>query len=97
MPVQYEGVLSEHDAVRGGVGLFDVSHLGRFEVIGSGATELLRSQLCNDIERIGPGRAQYTMALNPSLLLVISTIASETLAAGETLGISSSVCITSLM
>jgi aminomethyltransferase len=64
MPVQYEGVLSEHDAVRQGVGLFDVSHLGRFEVIGSGATELLRSQLCNDIERIGPGRAQYTMALN---------------------------------
>ena len=64
MPVQYEGVLSEHEAVRGSVGLFDVSHLGRFEVVGHGATELLRSQLCNDIERISPGRAQYTMALN---------------------------------
>jgi aminomethyltransferase len=64
MPVQYEGVLSEHEAVRTGVGVFDVSHLGRFEVVGPGATELLRSQLCNDIERIEPGRAQYTMALN---------------------------------
>jgi aminomethyltransferase len=64
MPVQYEGVLSEHEAVRDRVGLFDVSHLGRFEVAGDGATELLRSQLCNDIERIEPGRAQYTMALN---------------------------------
>lgn len=64
MPVQYEGVLSEHDAVRARAGLFDVSHLGRFEVVGKGATELLSSQLCNDIERIGPGRAQYTMALN---------------------------------
>lgn len=64
MPVQYEGVLSEHDAVRTHVGLFDVSHLGRFEVLGHGATDLLRSQLCNDIARIDPGHAQYTMALN---------------------------------
>jgi aminomethyltransferase len=64
MPVQYEGVLSEHETVRNSAGVFDVSHLGRFEVIGDGATEVLRFQLCNDIERIEPGRAQYTMALN---------------------------------
>ncbi len=64
MPVQYEGVLSEHSAVRNTVGVFDVSHLGRFEVSGPGSTELLRSQLCNDIARVEPGRAQYTMALN---------------------------------
>jgi aminomethyltransferase len=64
MPVQYEGVLSEHSAVRNAVGVFDVSHLGRFEVAGPGATELLRTQLCNDIARVEPGRAQYTMALN---------------------------------
>jgi aminomethyltransferase len=44
--------------------VFDVSHLGRFSVSGPGATELLRSHLCNDIARVGPGRAQYTMALN---------------------------------
>jgi len=64
MPVQYDSVLDEHHAVRNDVGVFDVSHLGRFEVSGPGALALLRSQLCNDILTIGPGRAQYTMALN---------------------------------
>ncbi len=64
MPVQYEGVLAEHTAVRSSAGVFDVSHLGRFEVSGPGATDLLRSQLCNDISKVAPGRAQYTMALN---------------------------------
>lgn len=66
MPIQYEGVLAEHTATRNGAGLFDVSHLGRFEVVGNGAAELLRSQLCNDIAQIEPARAQYTMALNNS-------------------------------
>jgi aminomethyltransferase len=64
MPVQYEGVLAEHMAVRDGVGVFDVSHLGRFSVRGAGAVDLVRRQLCNDITTIAPGRAQYTMALN---------------------------------
>lgn len=64
MPVQYEGVIAEHQAVRTGVGVFDVSHLGRFVVSGPGSTELVRSQLCNDIGRVEPGRAQYSMALN---------------------------------
>ena len=64
MPLRYQGVIAEHTAVREGVGVFDVSHLGRFEVTGRGATELLRSHLCNDIAKVGPGRAQYTMALN---------------------------------
>jgi aminomethyltransferase len=64
MPVQYEGVLAEHIAVRESAGVFDVSHLGRFALSGPGSTEMLRELLCNDIARIGPGRAQYTMALN---------------------------------
>jgi aminomethyltransferase len=64
MPLQYEGVIAEHMAVRTGVGVFDVSHLGRFEVAGPGAVDVARRLLCNDIERIEPGRAQYTMALN---------------------------------
>jgi aminomethyltransferase len=64
MPVQYDSVLAEHAAVRDGVGVFDVSHLGRFEVAGIGARDLIASQLCNDIGKIQPGRAQYTMALN---------------------------------
>ncbi len=64
MPLQYEGVIAEHTAVRDSVGVFDVSHLGRFAVTGPGATDLLRSHLCNDIAKVEPGRAQYTMALN---------------------------------
>ena len=64
MPVQYQGVLAEHTAVRTGAGVFDVSHLGRFSVAGAGTTDLLRSLLCNDAARIPPGKAQYTMALN---------------------------------
>lgn len=65
MPLQYEGVIAEHLAVREAVGVFDVTHLGRFSVSGAGSTDLLRMHLCNDITRIEPGRAQYTMALNP--------------------------------
>lgn len=64
MPVQYEGVLAEHQTVREGVGVFDVSHLGRFQVEGPGSTQLLLSLLCNDITEIEPGGAQYTMSLN---------------------------------
>lgn len=64
MPVQYESVLSEHRAVREGAGFFDVSHLGRFELSGDGAHEAIRKLLCNDIERVDPGRCQYTMILN---------------------------------
>jgi aminomethyltransferase len=64
MPLQYEGVIAEHMTVRSGVGVFDVSHLGRFRLHGSGATAAIRMQLCNDIAKVEPGRAQYTMALN---------------------------------
>lgn len=63
MPVQYEGVIAEHKAVRSSVGVFDVSHLGRFLLEGNGATDLLLRLLCNNITHIEPGRAQYTMAL----------------------------------
>ncbi len=62
--MQFDGVLAEHHAVRHHAGVFDVSHLGRFSVEGPGATDLVRHQLCNDITKIEPGRAQYTMALN---------------------------------
>jgi aminomethyltransferase len=64
MPLSYEGVIAEHRAVRDGVGVFDVSHLGRFRLHGAGAAAAISHQLCNDISRIDPGRAQYTMALN---------------------------------
>lgn len=64
MPVQYESVLAEHRAVRSGVGIFDVTHLGRFSLTGPGARDAIRRLLCNDIDRVEPGRCQYTMILN---------------------------------
>ena len=64
MPVQYQSVLTEHRAVRSDVGVFDVTHLGRFELTGPGARDAIRRLLCNDIDRISPGRCQYTMMLN---------------------------------
>jgi len=66
IPVQYESVLAEHGAVRSGVGLFDVTHLGRFALSGEGAHDAIRRLLCNDIDRVEPGRCQYTMILNPA-------------------------------
>jgi aminomethyltransferase len=64
MPVQYEGVIPEHRAVRTDCGVFDVSHMGEFEVEGPRATELLQATLSNDLERIGVGQAQYTLLTN---------------------------------
>lgn len=64
MPVRYESVLAEHRAVREGAGIFDVTHLGRFSLAGNGAHDATMSLLCNDIDRIEPGRCQYTMILN---------------------------------
>lgn len=64
MPVLYTSVLKEHRAVRDSAGWFDVSHLGRFTLSGPGSRAALSRLLCNDHERIGHGRAQYTLMLN---------------------------------
>jgi aminomethyltransferase len=64
MPVQYEGVIPEHKAVRTDCGVFDVSHMGELEVEGPRATELLQATLSNDLDKIGPGQAQYTLLTN---------------------------------
>ena len=64
MPVQYEGVITEHRAVRADCGVFDVSHMGEFEVEGPRATALLQATLSNDLDKIGPGEAQYTLLTN---------------------------------
>ena len=63
MPLEYAGggVLAEHAAVRDAVGLFDVSHLGKVLVRGSGASAFLDSCLTNDLGRLQPGQAQYTL------------------------------------
>ena len=64
MPVQYEGVIPEHRAVRTDCGVFDVSHMGELEVEGPRARELLQGLLSNDLDRIEPGKAQYTLLTN---------------------------------
>ena len=64
MPVQYEGVIQEHRAVRTDAGVFDVSHMGEIEVEGPQAHALLQSLLSNDLDKIRPGEAQYTLLTN---------------------------------
>jgi glycine cleavage system T protein (aminomethyltransferase) len=64
MPVQYEGVIAEHRAVRADTGVFDVSHMGELEIEGPRAHELLQGLLANDLDKIEPGEAQYTLLTN---------------------------------
>ncbi len=64
MPVQYEGVIPEHRAVRTDAGVFDVSHMGELEVEGPRATDLLQATLSNDLDKIEQGQAQYTLLTN---------------------------------
>jgi aminomethyltransferase len=64
MPVQYEGVIPEHRAVREDCGVFDVSHMGEIEVEGPLAHDLLQGVLSNDLDRVEPGGAQYTLLTN---------------------------------
>jgi len=64
MPVQYEGVIAEHRAVRADAGMFDVSHMGELEVEGPTARDLLQSMLSNDVDRLSVGGAQYTLLTN---------------------------------
>jgi aminomethyltransferase len=64
MPVQYAGVIAEHKAVRTGAGVFDVSHMGELEIEGPTARDLLQATLSNDVDRLEPGDAQYTLVTN---------------------------------
>jgi aminomethyltransferase len=66
MPVSYAGTVSEHTSTRTTVGLFDVSHLGKALVRGPGAAAYVNAALTNDLDRIGPGKAQYTLCCNDS-------------------------------
>lgn len=63
MPVEYAGggVVAEHAAVRERVGIFDVSHLGNASVRGPGAKDFVNARLTNDLNKIAPGKAQYTL------------------------------------
>lgn len=64
MPIEYQGVVAEHNAVRNAVGLFDVSHMGKVRIHGTGASDFINSILANDLDKVTSGHAQYSMLLN---------------------------------
>ncbi|MFE9958874.1 glycine cleavage system aminomethyltransferase GcvT [Micromonospora sp. NPDC005299] len=76
MPLEYAGggVLKEHTAVRTGVGVFDVSHLGKARITGPGAADFVNSCLSNDLGRIAPGKAQYTLCCDDATGGVVDDI-----------------------
>lgn len=65
MPVQYEGVIAEHNAVRTAAGLFDLGHMGQFSVTGPDALAFLQYTTTNDLSGLEPGQAKYTLLGNP--------------------------------
>lgn len=65
LPVQFSGILHEHEAVRRRAGMFDVSHMGRVVVEGPDARLLLNRLVTNDVARLSPGRAQYALFCTP--------------------------------
>ncbi len=76
MPLEYPtGVVKEHTAVRESVGIFDVSHLGKAMVSGTGAADFVNATLSNDLAKIRPGKAQYTLCLDESGGIVDDLIA----------------------
>ena len=64
MPLQYAGILSESKAVRAKAGAFDVSHMGRIDITGDGACDLLERVLSNSVSDLRPGRGRYSMVCN---------------------------------
>jgi aminomethyltransferase len=66
MPVQFSGTLHEHQTIREKVGMFDISHMGKFTVVGNSAIKALQALVPSDLQRLAPGSAQYTMLLNPT-------------------------------
>lgn len=64
MPVQYTGIMDEHNTVRTAAGLFDISHMGEVSVTGPGAAAFLNRVLTNDVNQLAVGQAQYTLMCN---------------------------------
>ncbi|MBD3376106.1 glycine cleavage system aminomethyltransferase GcvT [candidate division KSB1 bacterium] len=60
MPIQFRGIIDEHKRVRSTVGIFDVSHMGEFFVSGKGARDFVQKMTLNDVNKLFPGRAQYS-------------------------------------
>ncbi|MBT9313545.1 glycine cleavage system aminomethyltransferase GcvT [Leptothoe kymatousa] len=65
MPVQFSGIKQEHGAVRTGVGIFDISHMGKFVLRGDNVLRSLQQLVPSNLGKLVPGKAQYTVLLNP--------------------------------
>ncbi len=64
MPVQFSGITTEHEAVRNGTGMFDISHMGKFTLQGKNLVDQLQKLFPSDLARLQPGQAQYSVLLN---------------------------------
>ena len=64
MPISYSSVTDEHNHVRENVGVFDVSHMGEFEISGKNSTQFIQFICSNDIMKLKPGKAQYNCLVN---------------------------------
>ena len=65
MPVQFAGIKQEHAAVRTAAGIFDISHMGKFVLTGKTVLRSLQKLVPSDLGKLAPGKAQYTVLLNP--------------------------------
>ena len=74
MPVSFESIRDEHDAVRTERGIFDVSHMGEIDIEGPDAFELCQRLLTNDVSQLDPGDAQYTTVTTEDGMLIDDTI-----------------------
>ncbi|MDQ1625389.1 MAG: aminomethyltransferase, partial [Actinomycetota bacterium] len=85
MPIDYAGggVMKEHAAVRESVGIFDVSHLGKATVRGAGAVEFVNTAFSNDLDRIGPGQAQYTLCCDDDIGGVVDDLIAYVIGADD--------------
>ncbi len=74
MPVEFDSIRTEHDAVRDSAGIFDVSHMGEIEVSGPEAAALLQGLTTNDVESLSIGKAQYSTITNDEGVILDDTV-----------------------
>ena len=70
MPIQFEGIIPEHQTVRSSVGIFDVSHMGEIEIRGKNCIEFTNYITTNDVSKLAPNQIQYTTMLYPDAGIV---------------------------
>src|SRR6056297_1250248 len=74
MPVEFDSIRTEHEAVRNAAGVFDVSHMGQIEVSGPDAATLLDRLTTNDVSALDPGEAQYAAVTDEAGVMLDDTV-----------------------